>query len=253
MSRTAIVTGASRGIGEAIARCFAEHGYQVALISRDHVEIGTKAEELNELGACAFGFQCDVSQPDEVINTFNRIANKCGSIDVLVNNAGINARKTLPKESLDDIWSQLCDDLAGFSREISVNCGGTYLCSYVAANYMRDQDEGTIINIASVKGKEPTSSPGYGASKAAVIKLTKDFAKSLAPNIRVNCIAPGFIATGMTLELPDAKKEHYMQQIPMQRFGDVDEIAQVALFLASSAASYITGATIDVNGGYLMD
>jgi 3-oxoacyl-[acyl-carrier protein] reductase len=118
---------------------------------------------------------------------------------------------------------------------------------------MIEHEEGSIINISSIKGIEPTSSPGYGATKAAVIKLTKDFAKPLAKHgIRVNCILPGFIDTGMTSELPPAKKEQYMSQIPIRRFGDPKEIAKVAAFLASEDASYITGSTITVDGGYLM-
>lgn len=118
---------------------------------------------------------------------------------------------------------------------------------------MLRKGSGNIINISSIKGIEPTSSLGYGASKAGVIKLTRDFAKALAPTIRVNCIAPGFINTGMTAELPEDKKVVYMKQIPQSRFGGVEEIARVARFLASDDASYITGEIVNVNGGYLMD
>lgn len=188
----------------------------------------------------------------QVKETFQEIFRKFGSIDVLVNNAGINSRRALVPGNaswLEDAEKTMQD----FDKELETNLKGTYLCSYVAAGYMMMRHSGCIINISSVKGHEATSSPGYGASKSGVMHLTKDFAKSLAQyGIRVNSIAPGFIDTGMTSELSPEKQETYKKMIPQQRFGSVEEIANVALFLASSNASYITGQTIDVNGGYLM-
>jgi len=164
-----------------------------------------------------------------------------------------NSRRTLNAQDNGNWFKNFEENLLGWENEISTNLTGTYICSYIASGHMLNQKSGSIINISSIKGKEPTSSPGYGSSKSGVIKLTKDFAKVLAPyNISVNCIAPGFINTGMTVELPNDKKENYKKLIPIGRFGDVEEIAKVAAFLASPDSSYITGATIDVNGGYLM-
>lgn len=133
-----------------------------------------------------------------------------------------------------------------------VNLRGAFICSYLASARMLKQGRGVIINLSSIKGKEPTTSAGYGASKAGIIKLTKDFARALAPQIRVHCIAPGFIDTGMTRELQEEKKQAYMKQIPLARFGTVEEVASLAGFLASDESSYMTGQVIDINGGYLM-
>ena len=254
MARTAIITGASRGIGRAIVEEFASNGYNIGLISRNRALIKDIQEKLKEkyrIGTLAF--QCDVSSQDDVEDAFSYFNSEFPSIDVLVNNAGINSRRTLNTQNLETWLKDFEENLDGFDSEIATNLRGSFICLYLAAGYMLKQKSGSIINISSIKGKEPTTSPGYGASKAGVIKLTRDFAKALAPfGIRVNCIAPGFIDTGMTAELPDDKKTSYRKLIPMQRFGTVEEIARVAMFLASDNASYITGATLDVNGGYLM-
>jgi 3-oxoacyl-[acyl-carrier protein] reductase len=198
-----------------------------------------------------------------LVEIFPKIVEKYGSIDVLVNNAGVNSRITADLSQVMD-WvmadydkciSDIEKRLSGFRNELGTNLVGPYLTSYIAANYMaRNDSDSSIINISSIKGKEPTSSPGYGASKAGLIKLTRDCAKAFAQyDIRVNCVAPGFIDCGLTSELSDEKKTAYKKMIPMARFGQPREIAKVVSFLASEDASYITGATIDVNGGYLMD
>ncbi len=253
--KTAIITGASRGIGKAIACEFARNGYAIAMLSRNYQELDAAFQELVKLhGACGYAIKCDISDEEQVKSAFKNIYEKFGSIDVLVNNAGVNSRRTLSGDSKDNLLTKLKEDIAGFDEEIRINLRGTYLCSYVARSYMIAQKSGAIINISSIKGKEATTSPGYGASKAGVIKLTRDFAKSTAPfGIRVNCIAPGFIDTGMTAELSQDKQTAYKALIPQGRFGSCEEIARVVLFLASENSSYITGATLDVNGGYLMD
>ena len=253
-TKTVIITGASRGIGKAIAQRFAEDCYNLVLISRNYDGVEKVGEELEkEYHIKCLVFGCDVGDKEKVKKAFSEVIKEFGSIDVLVNNAGINSRKTLNPE--DENWmDNFEDNFSGWEEEISTNLTGTYICSYIAAGYMIRQKYGFIVNISSIKGKEATTSPGYGASKAGVIKLTKDFAKALAQyNIRVNCIAPGFINTGMTIALPPEKKEKYKSMIPVNRFGNVEEIANVVNFLASRESSYITGATIDVNGGYLMN
>jgi len=242
MMGTAIITGASRGIGKAIAMEFARRDYNLALISRHYSEVEKSAEEIGQkYPRVIIPYECDVADKEAVLRTFAAIRKKLYSLDVLVNNAGINSRKTMN--------SDFDERIAGFEEELKTNLLGTYLCSCAVAQYMK---QGSIINISSIKGKEPTTSPGYGASKAGVIKLTKDLAKAFAPNIRVNCICPGFIDTGMTAELSDEKKQAYMKLIPALRFGKVEEVAALAGFLSSKEASYITGTVINVDGGYLM-
>lgn len=254
MKKTVIVTGASKGIGQGIAEEFGSMDYNVVLLSR-HIDEAQRAAKKIPASKSQkiLPVECDVSVPKQVQDVFASIHKTCGSIDILVNNAGTNARKSLDAADIDKWFKDFPLNLEGWNSEILINMTGVYICSYVAAGYMIKQGNGGIINISSIKGKEPTSSPGYGASKAGVIKLTRDFARALASRgVRVNCIAPGFIDTGMTAELPDDKKQQYMKQIPMQRFGQIPEVAKVVAFLASDNAGYITGATIDVNGGYLM-
>src|SRR3989344_3457814 len=267
--RTVIVTGASRGIGKAVAEEFALNGDNVALISRrynvkHYTELGRTLEELrNKIGdnwhwkrenePLCLGFECDVSNKRKIKDCFHEIYEKFGSIDVLVNNAGINSRKSLNAGDTAKWFDSLDDNLEGFDEEIDVNLRGTFICSYVAAGYMLKNERGSIINISSVKGIEATTSLGYGASKAGVIKLTRDFARALGPyEIRVNCVAPGFVDCGMTSELSDDKKIKYKEMIPCKRFGSVEEIAKTVRFLASDNASYINGECINVNGGFLV-
>ncbi len=253
--RTAIVTGASRGIGKAIVKELAGNrkGYDIALISRHYNELEKVIQEIasgiyyEHHGFCFVPFECDVGNLEQARKTFEEIYREFGSIDILVNNAGENSRTTLKKPD------NLEKDLAGFQQEVSTNLLGTYIFSSLAAGYMIKQNRGgSIINISSIKARDPTSGC-YGASKAGVEKLTVDLANAWAQyGIRVNCVAPGFIDTGMTAELPDDRKAAYMAQIPMKRFGNVKEVAKVVAFLASDDASYITGAVIPVNGGLRM-
>ena len=251
--KTAIVTGASKGIGKAIAYQLENDGYNVIYVSRSYKNV-LQAKNNIPIKSKYKGMACkmDVKNIVSVIYVFEKISKRYKSIDLLVNNAGINSRRVL-KKSRAESWKNYFDNnLMGWYNEMDTNLGGTYICSMVASKYMLNNGKGNIINISSIKGKEATSSPGYGASKAGVIKITRDLAASLSPDIRVNCIAPGFIDTGMTSELPEVAKKKYMKQIPLNRFGGVKEIAKVVSFLASENASYITGTTIDVNGGYWM-
>ena len=257
MAKTIIITGASRGIGRAIAEEFAGLDCHLALLSRNFAEVDAAAKEIAAARESHFKllqlpYQCDVTDKNKVEETFDEIKERTGSIDVLVNNAGVNSRRTLNPQDRCSWFDNLAENLAGWHEEIAVNLTAVYVCSYLAAGYMLEQGTGSIINISSIKGIEPTSSPGYGSSKAGVIKLTKDMAKSLAGfGIRINCITPGFIDTGMTTELPEEKKIKYKGMIPQRRFGTVEEVAKAAAFLASADSSYITGQTLGVNGGYL--
>ncbi len=249
--KTAVVTGASRGIGKAIAIKLAEQNLRVALISRNSKDLRKVIGELKNPSVHR-GYQCDVRDKKQVVKTFADIYERFGSVEVLVNNAGINSRKTISFacKNISDVLNQ---SLKGWQDELDTNLTGAYLCSYVAAHYMLKGGKGSIVNISSIKGREATSSPGYGASKAGVIKLTKDFAKTLAPHsIRVNCVLPGFIDTGLTAELSTEKKSMYHRMIPLGRFGKVEEVADTVMFLASSSSSYITGAWIIADGGYLV-
>lgn len=253
--KVAIVTGASRGIGKAIAEEFAFRRYRLGLISRNKEEIERISDYIREkYDIGCLGFECDVSNKNRVLEVFCNVNEEFGGLDVLINNAGINSRRSLKFLDVKKWFDDFDFNFDGWNDEIRVNLTGVFICSYFGAGFMLNNGVGSIVNISSIKGKEATSSPGYGASKAGVIKLTRDFAKSLAGSgVRVNCIAPGFIDTGMTSELSDEKKKMYKSMIPMGRFGGVDEIAKAAVYFASEDSGYITGETLNVNGGYLMD
>jgi 3-oxoacyl-[acyl-carrier protein] reductase len=254
MLKTAVITGASRGIGKAIAEELASRGYHLALISQHYAEVKKVAAELSiKYPGTYLPFESDVGNKNRIIKTFEEINAQFGVIEAIINNAGINSRQALNPKDYEKWFDNLSPAFEGWTKELQTNLTGTFLCSYLAAGYMLKHGSGSIINISSIKGIETTTSPGYGSSKAGIIKLTKDMAKVLAPfGIRVNCIAPGFINTGMTTELPEEKKESCRKLIPQGRFGTVEEVAKVAAFLASSDAGYITGTTINVSGGYLM-
>ena len=235
-ARCVIVTGASRGIGLAIAKRFAEQGDRAVLLARDQAALASAAASLQEQGHHTTHARCDVRDVESVRSCFSEIHDRMGRIDVLVNNAGANARRPIGELRRAD-WD----------TEIATNLTGSMNCSIEVAPYIRSSGGGHIINVSSVKGQEPTTSIGYGASKAGVIGLTRCLAKQLAKdNIIVNCVAPGLIDTGMTAMLSAEEKAKYCAEIPLERPGTVEEVAGVVAFLASNAATYIVGATIDV-------
>jgi len=242
-NKVAVVTGASRGIGRAIAIELAKNGADVAVMARHSDPLHNISSEIQAIGRRSMALVGDVTDQIKITELFSEVNQELGSIDILVNNAGINSRKNL--EVLDE-----CD----WDTEIDTNLKGVFLCSKAAAYFMKKAGRGWIINISSVKGKEATTSMAYGASKAGVIGLTKSLAKQLIRyNIYVNCIAPGFINTGMSQLLSSSETESYLTKIPIGRLGEPEEIARVVCFLASPASSYVVGATINVNGGYMMD
>lgn len=239
--KTAVVTGGSRGIGKAICLKFAENGADIAfLYAGNTVKAEETQKELEALGVKAKAYQCNVADGDAVAAVVKEIVKEFGGIQILVNNAGITKDKLVPMMKAAD-----------FDAVIDTNLKGVfYMIKGVYPLFLK-QKGGKIINISSVSGL--TGNPGqanYSASKAGVVGLTKSVAKELASRgICCNAIAPGFIATEMTEALEnDALKE----AIPMKRFGEAEEVAKLALFLASEQSDYITGEVIRIDGGLAM-
>ena len=241
--KVAIVTGGSRGIGRAIALTFAGVGADVVVCSRDlDGKLGTVAEEIKGLGRRSLAVPTDVMQKGALDNLVQKTMAEFGAIDILVNNAGTSVRK-LVLEHTDEDWDKVID----------TNLTSYFLCSRAVAKIMTQQKRGNIISIASVRGIRGASGRiGYNVSKAGVIMLTRVLALEFASdNIRVNAIAPGWIKTEMTAPLmndPEACKE-IDATIPMGRWAEPDEMANVALFLASDMSSYVTGHTLVADGG----
>lgn len=239
----AIVTGAARGIGKTIALKLAASGLDVVVSDVLPDEARIVAEELNSLGVRAMAIKADVSRIEDVETLIKTTVDQWGSVDFLVNNAGVT-RDNLAVRMSEQEWDMVLD----------INLKGTFLCSQAAAKVMMKQRFGRIVNIASVSGILGT--PGqanYASSKAGIIALTKTFARELGKrNITVNAVAPGFVLTEMTEKLPDKVKEEYIANIPLKRAGTPEDIAEVVWFLISPSASYITGTVINVSGGLLI-
>jgi 3-oxoacyl-[acyl-carrier protein] reductase len=241
--KAAIVTGAGRGIGKAIARKFLQEGAEVLICDLDPGRVEDARGELAALGA-VHGEVADVVSREEVEELVGRARREFGRIDVLVNNAGI-ALYELFLEITDKDWN---DTLA-------VNLTGVFLCSQVVAREMKERGSGAIVNMASTNGVlgEPGLAP-YNASKAGVVLLSKTMAIELAPhNIRVNSVCPGFILTDLALEggMSEEEIRAYTSKIPLNRYGRVEEVANAFAFLASDEASFITGTELVVDGGQI--
>lgn len=238
--RIVLVTGASHGIGRAIALGFAAAGCDVAInYAQDTVSAEAVAGEIEGLGRRSIAIRADVSVPGEAQQLVRDAESLLGPLDVLVNNAGVVMRA-----GLWDITEQMWD------RVLDVNLKGVFLVSQAAAKGMVDRRRGTIVNIASMRGVEGSeSSMHYAASKAGVIALTKCLAKELAPWVRAVAIAPGYVDTRIQAKLAPEKRRAIEEATPLKRFGTPEEIAQVAVFLASEGAGYVTGQTLLVDGG----
>ena len=244
IEKTALVTGASRGIGRAIALALAAKGFAVALnYAGSHDAAEAVKKEIEEAGGKAFTIQGDVSKSEDVDRIFKAVKDEFGGLDVLVNNAGIN-RDALLIRMKESNW----DDV------IATDLKSDFLTTKAAAAMMMRKRKGSIINISSVVGiMGNIGQANYAAAKAGVIGLTKACAKEMAArNIRVNAVAPGFIETAMTDGIPEKIREGMISSIPMGRMGQPEDIAKAVCFLASDGSSYITGQVLVVDGGLVM-
>ncbi|WP_077601134.1 3-oxoacyl-[acyl-carrier-protein] reductase [Oceanobacillus sojae] len=242
--QTAVVTGASRGIGRAIALELAKNGANVIVnYSGSEAKAEEVVGEIQALGVKAVKIQANVADEESVKQLMKQAVKEFGSIDILVNNAGITKDNLLMRMKEDE-----------FDQVIQTNLKGTFLCTKAVSRQMMKQKSGRIINVASIVGV--SGNPGqanYVAAKAGVIGLTKTTAKELASrNILVNAVAPGFISTDMTDQLSEEQQESLLQLVPLARLGKPEDVARVVRFLASKDANYITGQTIHIDGGMVM-
>ncbi|MGQ9622708.1 MAG: 3-oxoacyl-[acyl-carrier-protein] reductase [Candidatus Caldatribacteriaceae bacterium] len=242
--KVALVTGARRGIGFAIAKTLGRGGAKVAVndvVSLE--EMSETVESLRKEGIDALGYAVDVTSRDGIREMVEDIIKRWGHIDILVNNAGIT-RDALFVRMKDEDWKAVLD----------VCVQGTYNCTKEVLRYMMKQRYGRVINISSIVGVIGNAGQtNYSTAKAALLGFTKSLAREVAPlGITVNAIAPGFIDTEMTRRLPEDVRAIWLQQVPMRRWGEPEEVAQLVAFLASQAAGYITGQTIHINGGLFM-
>ncbi len=241
--KNAIITGAARGIGQAIALDFARKGADVVICDLQEEWLEETAKMIKADGNKVVCKELDVTDHDATQSVFQEIAAECGSIDVLVNNAGITRDGLLLRMSEAD-WDAV----------IAVNLKGTFNCTKAVSRTMMKQRSGAIVNIASIIGlMGNTGQANYGASKAGVIAFTKSVAKELASrNIRVNAVAPGFITSKMTDALSEDVRESMLDAIPLKQFGSPEQVASVVSFLAGPEAAYITGEVINISGGMVM-
>ncbi len=242
--RTALVTGASRGIGRAIALALAEEGADIAVnFVSSEGPAKEVAEQIRKMGRRALLAQADVADYPDTFRMAQDILKEFGHLDILINNAGINSDKTFVKM-----------DHASWRRVLAINLDGVFNCTKVFIDQMLQQNWGRVVNITSVIGQIGNfGQANYAASKAGVAAFTKSLAKELASKgITVNCVAPGFTETEMVDAIPERVKNKLLDQIPMRRFGKSEEVARSCVFLCSRDGDYITGAELSINGGLFM-
>jgi 3-oxoacyl-[acyl-carrier protein] reductase len=242
--RTALVTGASRGIGRAIALALGEEGADVAV---NYVSSESAAKEVMErirgLGRRAILAQADVADFPDTFRMAQEVLREFGHLDILVNNAGITSDKTFVKM-----------DHASWRRVLAINLDGVFNCTKVFIDQMLKQNYGRVVNITSVIGQIGNfGQANYAASKAGVAAFSRSLAKELAAKgITVNCVAPGFTETEMVESIPERVRNRLLDQIPMKRFGRAEEVARCVVYLCSTDSDYITGAELSINGGLFM-
>jgi 3-oxoacyl-[acyl-carrier protein] reductase len=238
--RTAVITGAAQGLGFAIAQTFARHGANIVIADVDGVRAAAAAADLG-VGERALGLACNVTQEAAVSRIIGAGVDAFGSLDVMVNNAGVTRDTTMRKMTLED-----------FEFVVDVSLKGAWLGTRAASGKMRELGiPGSIINMSSISGKVGNAGQtNYSAAKAGVVGLTKAAAKEVGfAGIRVNALQPGIIDTPMTAELSEEIKAQRLADIPLGRFGRPEEVANVALFLASDLSSYVTGTVTEITGG----
>jgi 3-oxoacyl-(acyl-carrier-protein) reductase len=243
--RVALVTGSARGIGKEVARQLYELGATVIVADLVQSDVDTVCAEISRpakddgAGERIVGFACDVADPDSVWALFKTIKSRIGRLDILVNNAGITRDGLFARMTFEQ-WKKVID----------VNLTGTYLCCRQGLAMLRKSKAGRIINISSVAASGNIGQANYSASKAGVIGLTKTLALELGRyHLTVNAVAPGFIDTDMTRDVPEQAREHWLEKVPAGRAGTAEDVAHTVLFLASEDASYMTGEVLEVDGG----
>ena len=241
-NKIAVVTGASRGIGRATALLLAQEGANVVV---NYLSSANKADEvvsqIKKMGSDAIAIQCDVSDETQVKSMMAQVIEKFGRIDILVNNTGVVFDVPFTERTVEQ-WKKTFD----------TNVLGVFLCSKYASEQMKRNNQGKIINVSSTSGMNSFSpdSMDYDSTKAAVVALTRNLAKQLAPDIQVNSVAPGWVDTDMNIDLPKDYLAEEMQKIYMGRMAQPEDIAKAILFFASDDASYITGSILVVDGGH---
>lgn len=247
-NQVVVVTGAGspKGIGRTIAHTFGKQGAKVVICDINQEGLDANVKEMQEMGIEAAGFAANLTDPDAVKELVNKIVDKYGRIDVLVNNAGISQKVTVADMTLDDI-----------KRIFNVNMFGLFLITQAVCEVMKKQKYGRIVHLSSVSGKRGGGIFGgahYSASKAAVLGFSKNLAREVSEyGITTNCVCPGLINTEIWKSLPKEQADAVIAGIPMGRPGETQEVANAIVFLASKEASYITGEEIDINGGSHMD
>ena len=241
-NKTALITGGGRGIGATTAFLFAQQGATVGILDINPEHIRGFSEKAEKKALNIKTYTGDVSEKDQVQRVIDAFVADFGQIDILVNNAGIVIPTTFLEKTVEE-WE----------KTIKVNLIGTFLCAQSAAKYMLEQQSGKIVNISSIRGIEHCGREAimdYSAAKMGVISLTKNMAKALAPNINVNCVAPGHTKTEMTDPLPDEVKQNMIQGAYLKRMAEPMDIANAILFLSSNESDFFTGQVLLVDGGF---
>lgn len=242
--RIALITGGSRGIGRAITCKLASNGIIVIAnyLSRT-AEAREVVDQITQAGGKASAIQGDITKATDVETMFKKVSENWGDVDILVNNAGIINDSLLVRMD-EDVWDEVLD----------INLRGSFLCTKFALRAMMKNHWGRVVNIGSIVGiRGNVGQANYAAAKAGMVGLTQSIAKEVASrNITVNCVAPGYVATEIVEDVPTDTKDYILGRIPLGRFGRAEEIAEAVNFLASDAASYITGQTVAVDGGLVI-